>query len=114
MTTYKGNYAGIGQMLRSEMVAGAVELTAAKIMAAYVAMAPVGDPAEGDDTPGTLKASMSLVRRYQRDGRVVVDVVSSDPHFLAKEFGSKRRTRNGVVIVEGAHVMAKAIGAARF
>lgn len=111
MAKYQGSYSGIGRMLRSGMLLPGLEAKAAEIVAAYQIVAPTGDPADGDRHPGRLRSSLSFESAQQRDGRSVVNVVSNDPNFLAKEFGSKRLTRDGKVVeVEGAHALIKAIG----
>lgn len=111
---YKGDYQGIGRMLRSEFVTRHVKAKAEEIRAAAEGLAPVGSPADGDDTPGTFKDSFRVVEREQiaRGGgrRIVYDVVSVDPNGLPKEVGHQRiNPRTGrVTFVEGSHTLERA------
>ena len=113
--TYRADFAGIGQLLQSAMIRGAVTKPARKIRAQAAATAPVGNIEDGDTTPGAFKASFQVSAHIRKDtkgagSRWVADVVSIDPHGVDKELG--HLAKNGRW-VEGSHTLARAIDAAR-
>lgn len=112
---YKADYKGIGEMLRSPGIRGAVSARARRVRAAAEAIAPVGSPADGDDTPGTFKGSFRVSVHVRADAngrgsRVVADVVSVDPLGAKKELGHV--ASNGRY-VDGSHTLLRALDAAR-
>ena len=112
---YKGDFKGIGELLVSPMIRGAVTKPARKIRAQAEATAPVGNIEDGDTTPGEFKASFRVDAHIRKDrkgagSRWVADVVSVDPHGVDKELG--HLAKNGRW-VEGSHTLARAIDAAR-
>lgn len=77
----------------------------------FEAIAPVGEPLEGDDTPGTFKAS-AIVTAGTNGGihhdRAFGRLASTDDHALSKEYGHV--ASNGR-FVEGSHALVRSMDA---
>lgn len=97
---YKPNRHGVGELLRSKMIAGEMLARADDIRVAAIALSPVGTAA-WDRHPGQYKASWRVSLRKRggwRKDRAVARVWNSAPYSPFVEYGTERVTAHHVLL----------------
>lgn len=100
--TFKANYEGIGEMLRSEGMQAAMRKRAERGLEYAVAISPVD---ETGDHPGRYKASFEVEGgiREGKTARAVGRLINSSPEAPYVEHG------NGTAKYQGDHVLRRAL-----
>lgn len=109
MSTYKPDYGGIGEMLKSPEMQAHMRDRAEKIAAAAEANSPVGPP--GDPHIGNYASSWEVSSgvRHGTTSRAYGRVLNSADYAAKIEYGDK----DGRGHREGQHVLGRSIDAAR-
>lgn len=103
-STYSGNYAGIGSMLRRPWMAAAVVPVAERMLAVAEGLSPTGRP-PGDPHPGEYRASFKVVApimlnvpfRGKPALRVSARLVNTSGHAGIVEHGNGNTPRYAVL-----------------
>lgn len=99
--TFKMDYRGVGELLKSSAVEAEMLRRARKVLARCEATAPVDT---GGPHPGRYKASFSVSSGRRRD-RAYAMVTNSSPEALFVEYGTRNNPRH--------RTMGKALDAAK-
>lgn len=104
---FNASYRGIGEMLRADWMEAAMLAHVEKAKPRAEATAPVGDHSDGDEPPGTYKASFkteSTRRGGARNDRAEATLLNDSDHAIYVELGTSRQEAQHVIMramVEG-------------